>query len=158
MRSTSLTTLALLTGAFAVNAFLLAALAYSSLPALPATAPVALGLLAAVELGMARVVRDRMAGRRAADGRPLGRPLHPMQIARAAVLAKASSPTGAVLLGVYVGLLAHVLPRRDRFASWANDALVAGASAAACLLLVVAALRLERACRTPDDEGLGSPG
>jgi hypothetical protein len=145
-------TLAVLVGAFALNAFLLAALAYSALPALPATAPVALALLAVVELGMAKVVRDRLAGRRTADGRPQGRPLHPMQVARAAVLAKASSPTGAVLLGVYVGLLAHILPRRDEFVSWANDTVVAGASAAACLLLVVAALRLEQSCRTPDDD------
>ena len=74
-----------------------------------------------------------------------------MQVARAAVLAKASSAGGAVLLGVYGGLLAWTLPRRDRLAASADDALVAALSAAACLGLVVSALALERACRRPDD-------
>jgi hypothetical protein len=158
VRPTRPATLALLVVAFALGTYLLAALASSSLPRLPATAPVGLLLLAVVELGMAKVVRDRLAGRRTADGRPRGRPLHPMQVARAAVLAKASSPTGALLLGVYAGLLAHVLPRREQLASGTGDAVVAAVSAAACLLLVVAALLLERACRAPDDEGLGSSG
>jgi hypothetical protein len=132
-------------------AYLVAELAYGSLPVLPAFAPVSLMLLAVVEIGMARVVRDRLAGRRGADRRPRGRPLHPMQVARAAVLAKASSPTGALLFGAYAGLLAYVLPRRGELSTWANDALVSAVSAAACLALVVAALLLERACRTPAD-------
>ncbi len=132
-------------------AYLVAELAYGSLPVLPAFAPISLVLLAVVEVGMARVVRDRMTGRRGGDGRPRGRPLHPMQVARAAVLAKASSPTGGVLFGAYAGLLAYVLPRRGELSTWGNDALVSAVSAAACLALVVAALLLERACRTPAD-------
>jgi hypothetical protein len=142
--------LALVTG-FAALLYLLADTAYGSLPALPGYAPVTLALLAVVELGMARVVADRLAHRRDARGRPRGRPLHPMQVARAAVLAKASSTTGAVLLGAYGGLLAWTLPRRDELAVAASDALVAGLSALAALVLVAAALVLERVCRTPDD-------
>ena len=152
MRPTRVSTLALLALGFALVSYLVAELAYGSVPALPAFAPVSLVLLAVVEAGMARVVRDRLSGRRGPDGRPRGRPLHPMQVARAAVLAKASSPTGAVLLGAYAGLLAYVLPRRGELSSWGNDALVSGVSAAACLALVVAALLLERACRTPEDD------
>lgn len=75
-----------------------------------------------------------------------------MQVARAAVLAKASSAGGAVLLGVYGGLLSWTLPRRDELAASEQDALVAGLSAVACLALVVAALLLERSCRLPDDD------
>jgi hypothetical protein len=74
-----------------------------------------------------------------------------MQVARAAVLAKASSTTGAVLLGAYGGLFAWTLPRRDELVLAQRDALVAGLTALAALGLVVAAIVLERACRTPDD-------
>lgn len=153
MRPTRLCTLAALATGFALLAFLGAEVAYGELQVLPWFAPVSLVLLAAVEAGMAKVVRDRLAGRRDARGRPRGRPLHPMQVARAAVLAKASSPTGAVLLGAYVGLLAYVLPDHERLR---HDLVVSAVSALACLALVVAALQLERACRAPQDPDLES--
>lgn len=150
-------TLAALIVGFGVVGYLLAALLYGQLPQLPLYAPVTVVLLAVVELGMARVVRDRLTRRLDAGGRGRRpRPLHPMQVARAAVLAKASSAGGAVLLGVYVGLFAWTFPRRDRLMASADDALVAGLSALASLGLVVAALVLERACRRPDASGLES--
>ena len=145
-----------LVAVFGLLSYLVAALAYGSLPVLPRYAPVSIVLLAVVELAMAKVVRDRLAHRLDANGRPKGRPLHPMQVARAAVLAKASSAGGAVLLGLYGGLLAWTLPRRNALAASGEDALVAGLSTAACLGLVVAALVLERSCRRPDDRGLES--
>ncbi len=132
--------------ALGLLAYGLAELAYGSLPVLPRYAPVSLVLLAVAEVAMAKVVRDRLLRR----ARPGARPLHPEQVARAAVLAKASSPTGALLLGGYTGLLAWTLPRRDELATASPDALVAGISALASLALVVAALVLERACRRPD--------
>jgi hypothetical protein len=141
---------------FGAVGYLLAALLYGQLPQLPLYAPVTVVLLAVVELAMARVVRDRLAHRLDARGRPKGRPLHPIQVARAAVLAKASSAGGAILLGLYTGLFAWTFPRRSRLMATADDALVAGLSALACLGLVVAALVLERACRRPDTSGLES--
>lgn len=149
-------TLLALVLAFALLSYLVAVLAYGSLPFLPRYAPVSIVLLALVELTMAKVVRDRVTHRLDANGRPKGRPLHPMQIARAAVLAKASSAGGAILLGGYGGLLAWTLPRRDEIAATGDDAVVAGISTVASLLLVVAALLLERACRRPDERGLES--
>lgn len=110
---------------------------------LPVLAPVTAGLIALFELGLARVVRDKVRGR----GR--GRPMHPLQVARAAVLAKASSATGALLTGLYAGLGLWFL-QHDELRVAHEDAVVAGASVGACLLLVLAALLLERACRTPD--------
>jgi hypothetical protein len=101
---------------------------------------------------MARVIRERLAHR----SRPGARPLHPMQVARAAALAKASSTAGAVLLGIYAGLLAWTLPRGSELLGAERDALVAGLSALSCLALVAAALVLERACRVPEDPQLGS--
>ena len=145
------TLLALVLG-FGALAYVVAAAAYGSLPVLPRYASVSIVLLAIVEAGMAKVVRDRLNHKLDAQGRPKGRPLHPMQVARAAVLAKASSAGGAVLLGAYGGLLAWTLPRRSTIAASGEDALVAGSSAIACIGLVAAALVLERACRRPDDD------
>lgn len=150
-------TLLLLVLGFGVLAYLVAAVAYGSLPVLPRYAPVSLVLLAVVELGMAKVVRDRLAHRLDPRGRPLGRPLHPMQVARAAVLAKASSAGGGVLLGVYGGLLAWTLPRRDVLAASERDSTTAAFSAVACLGLVLAALWLERACVRPDEPRSPAP-
>jgi hypothetical protein len=154
-------TLAGLIVGFGAVGYLLAVLLYGQLPQLPLYAPVTVLLLAVVELAMARVVRDRLAHRLDARGRPAARPtrprpLHPIQVARAAALAKASSAGGAVLLGVYTGLFAWTFPRRSRLMATADDALVAGLSALACLGLVIAALVLERACRRPDLSGLES--
>lgn len=144
MTPTRTSTLLGLVTALAVLAYLAAQTAYGSLPVLPLLAAFTVGVLAAVELALAKVVRDRVRG-----GRRAGRPMHPLQVARAAVLAKASSTAGALLLGTYTGLLAWTLPRRDELASVGRDATVAGVSATASLALVVAALLLERACRTP---------
>jgi len=133
---------------FALLGYLLVSQAYGSL-ALPAYAPVTLVLLAVVELGMARVIRSRVLGR----GGPRARPVHPLQIARAVVLAKASSVTGAVLLGGYGGILAWALPRRAELLVADRSATVAAVSVLASAGLVIAALLLERACRAPDDHG-----
>ena len=136
-------------------AYLLAASSYASLPPLPGYAPVTLVLLAIVEAALASVVRDRLAVRRT----PVrGRTLHPLQVARAAVLAKATSPTGAVLLGGYSGYLLWTFPHRAASRAASADSRVCAASAVAALLVVLAALALERACRAPgppeDDRAL----
>lgn len=146
MTPTRPATLLGLAAVFVVLGYLLLDTSYGSLPPLPLYAPVTLVLLAIVEAGMARVVRERLAGR----GGGGGRPLHPLQVARAAVLAKASSVTGAVLLGGYSGVLAWTLPRRDDLALADRDAAVAAFSVLACVAVVAAALLLERACRTPE--------
>ena len=124
--------------------YVLSETSYSDLPPLPGPAPVTLGLLALVEAWMAYVVRGKVRGRRAR-----GRPMHPLQIARAAVLAKASSLGGAVVGGVYGGIFVWTFDRRGDVATYGNDARIAGLAALAGLLLIVAALLLERACRTP---------
>jgi uncharacterized protein DUF3180 len=125
--------------------YLLAETSYSDLPPLPALAPVSLALLAVVVGGMAWVVRGKVRG-----SRPSGRPMHPLQIARAAVLAKASSLAGSLIAGVYGGIFVWTFARRGEVATYGEDARVSGLSAGAALVLVVAALLLERACRTPE--------
>lgn len=113
------------------------------LGALPAYAPVTAALIAVFEIALAQVVSRKV--------RHLGhgKVMHPLQIARAAVLAKASSATGALLLGFYGGIFVWA-SRQDQLRAAAHDAQVAGWSAAASLLLLAGALLLERACRTPE--------
>lgn len=129
-------------------AFLVAQLAYGSLPRLPASAPVTLAIVAVVELGAAKVVRDRVLRRPPRPGGRQRRPLHPLQIARAAALAKASSPAGALLAGAYAGLFVYTAWHRRLLAAQ-DDVVVSGLSALAAAALVGAALLLERACRVP---------
>lgn len=144
MKPTRLPALLLTIVVFGALGYLAAELWYFDLPPLPSFAPVSLLLLTILEFGMARVVRDKVRGRAG------GRPMHPLQIARAAVLAKASSLGASVLGGLYAGVFLWTFLRRDTYATAADDARVAGLSALTALLLVVAALLLERACRTPE--------
>jgi len=117
--------------------------AYGNLVKLPTYAAVTAALVAVFELVLARVVSMKV------RGVSRGRPMHPLQVARAAALAKASSTAGALLLGLYAGFFVWLLPKRGQLAAANDDVVVAGASAGACLLLLVAALLLERSCRTP---------
>ena len=125
-----------------VVGWLVADRAYGNLVALPTGAPITAAVIAAFETGLARVVWRKV------RGVSHGRPMHPLQVARAAVLAKASSATGALLLGFYGGFFLWVV-RRTELRAAAHDAWVSGWSALACLALLVAALLLEKACRTP---------
>ena len=116
---------------------------YGSIPPVPPTAAFTLFGLAVAELFLAPSVRARL------EGRPRTKPILPLTVARTAALAKASSTLGALAAGCWVGVLAYAgfrleLPYARR------DAVRAALGLAASLLLVVAALRLERVCRVPD--------
>ena len=122
------------------------ALVYGDLPPLPAFSARCRSCCSpSVEFGLAASSAPRLRGRCRAARR-----LHPLQVARAAVLAKASSAGGALLVGL---LRRAARPRRCRRhrRRRADDRRVAVVALAASLLLVGAALLLERACRTPDD-------
>jgi hypothetical protein len=144
VKPTRLSLLALVLLVAAAIGYVLAQTSYSDLPPLPPLAPVSLGLLALVEGAMAAVVRSKVRGRR-----PSGRPMHPIQIARAAVLAKASSLGGAVVGGVYGGIFVWTFARRGDVATYGDDARVSGLATASAVVLIGTALLLERACRTP---------
>lgn len=139
-RLRALLALAMLTGLFG---WFVIDVRTGDLLALPYLAPITAGLIALFELGLAKVVRDKV------RGRSRGRSMHPLQVARALVLAKASSTTGALLVGLYGGLWVWFL-QHDALRVAASNATVAGVSVGASLALVIAALLLERACRTPD--------
>ena len=130
----------------AVLANLLVRLAYGSLPQIPLLAGGTLGVLGVAEAIAGNALRARI--RR----RPGTRPVQPLVAARAVLVAKASALAGAVMAGIWGGLLAHVLPLAADVTAAGSDTL-AGAVGLACALgLVAGALWLEHCCRTPDDE------
>ena len=110
----------------------------------PWTAPAGLVVLAAAVLGSGWPVRRWNRGDRS-------RPLDPLRAARTLVLARATSVTGAALVGAYAAVVlllvptADVEPRRERLLL----ALVATVASAA---LAVAGVLVERWCRLPPDD------
>ncbi|HMA47738.1 MAG TPA: DUF3180 domain-containing protein [Frankiaceae bacterium] len=118
-------------------------LVYDDIPRLPRTAPLSLLLVGLVEAQAAVLTRARLARR------PGTRPILPLTVARLAALAKASSLAGAVLAGAWAAVLAYTVPRADEIGVAGADAITAGLGLGAAVVLVAAALLLERVCRVP---------
>lgn len=130
----------------AVLVHLLVRLIYGSLPAVPTFAGATLGVLGIAEGIGGSALRARI------ERRPGTRPVEPLVAARAVLVAKASALAGAIMAGVWAGLLAYTLPRSGDVAAAAADSVGAAIGLVCALGLVVGALWLERCCRTPDDE------
>lgn len=137
--------LALLWVVAVAGTWLLARGFYGSLPPVPLLAGGSLLLLAVAEVGLAVVLRARI------ERRPGARLLDPIMAARSVALAKASSVGGTVVAGVWTGALVYLLPRRAQLVAAAQDVPGAVVGLVCALLLVAAALWLERTCRTPED-------
>lgn len=106
----------------------------------PWTAPATLGILALALFFWAIGMRKRIR-----DGR-----VDPFVAARTAALAMAASRTGAIATGVYAGFLVWFVGQW--FVEAARMRGIASAAAVVCgLLMVVAALWLERVCRITGD-------
>jgi hypothetical protein len=162
--------LAVLTLGLAVAAWLVVRAAYGDLPPLRWWLPAPLALLAVAEAFAARTLRTRLRDLRAARAVGRGqaregtvppervRPVEPMLVARLAVLAQASAYVGAVFLGIWLGVLAHVGPAAARVQAAGGDTVTALVGVAFSAALVAAALWLESVCKVPpDDEGEGGP-
>lgn len=133
----------------------LAASAYGSLPTIPVAAGAPILLLALLEIGAGVLVRRRIAqGRVGVDGRGL----HPLTVARLLVLARASSITGALLTGLWAGLLIELTTAAGRVQAAADDLPGTVAALLAALILIGAAVFLERGCRTPPQPPEAEPG
>jgi hypothetical protein len=136
----------------AAAAWLLLRGVYSALPPLPWTAVPALLLLAIAEGWSGRNLRARLRG-------DVGsKPILPIAVARMAALAKASSLAAALVGGLSAGFLIYVVGSLDKAAP-RSDALVAASTLVAAILLVMAALYLERGCRVraDDQDDIGRP-
>ena len=135
-RYSVLVAIAVLAGA---ASYALTAAFYSDLPSLPIIGPIFLAALAAAEGYTAITTSARLAGR------PGTQPIHPLTVARIAVLAKSTSPVAALAVGGYAGFLIHVSSVDSTQAS--SDVRTAAIGVGASLLLVAAALAMERVCR-----------
>jgi Protein of unknown function (DUF3180) len=131
----------------ALLANLVVRLGYGSMPGFPLLSGATFGVLGVAEALAGNALRARI------ERRPGARPVQPLVAARAVLLAKASSVSGAIMAGAWAGLLLYVLPRAAEVTAAADDSLAGGVGLICALGLVAGALWLERCCRTPDDEG-----
>lgn len=148
LKTTRIVDLALVALVFLGVGWVVAAAAYGELPSVPTLVGLPLVVLAAAEAVAGAFIR-----RRVADGE-VGTGLHqlnPLAIARSVVLAKASAIIGAVFTGGWAGLLIHLVPEQGRLAAARSDLPGTIFGLAAGVLLVAAALWLERACTVPPD-------
>ena len=122
---------------------------YGDLPRLRWFVPLSLVLLAVAEVLAANQLRDRI--RR----RPGALPVQPLVAARMLALAKASAVVGAVMVGIWTGLLVYVVPRLGQLAAAGSDTVTAAFGVVAAVALTAAALWLEYSCRTPGSAGRG---
>ncbi|MDT5339546.1 MAG: hypothetical protein QOD90_5051 [Mycobacterium sp.] len=122
-------------------------LAYHWFPPITLWTGLSLLGLAAVEVPWAFYVRSKIGDGKIGDAP--GR-LHPLAVARAVMISKASALVGALALGWWVGVLVFLLPKRDETFAGASilGTVVAAVSA---LALVVAALWLQHCCKSPDE-------
>lgn len=127
---------------------------YSDIPPLSWLPAVTIFLLAVVLVITALTTKSRI------DRKPGTTPVEPLVVARYAALAKASSVAGAIFTGLYGSVFVYVFLRRGQLAAASDDLPAAALGVGAAVLLVTAALWLERACRIPkrpDDEEEDSP-
>ncbi|MHA6802062.1 DUF3180 domain-containing protein [Salinifilum ghardaiensis] len=129
----------------AIVVFGLVRVSYGSLPPLPLFAGATLLVVAAVDLGVAFTLGGRIQ-RREARG-----PEDALTAARALALAKASSAAGAVMSGVWVGMLGYLVPQASSVAEARSDSGAAVVGLISALLLLGAGLFLERRLRNPDE-------
>ncbi len=127
-----------------ITAYVLLRVSYDSVPPLGAFVPVPLAALAIVELVISR--RVRMAVRHV----PLAKPMTAIAIARCVALGKASSLVGSAVAGVAAALLVRVFPEANDVSAARNDLRVGILLLAACVLVCVAGVVLERAGIDPN--------
>jgi hypothetical protein len=145
----------------AFAAWLVVRSAYGSLPPLHWWLPVPVGVLAIAEALGARTLRARLSAERENRRSPgrtpatAARPVEPMLVARLAVLAQASAWMGAVVTGLWAGVLVHTGPAVGRLGAASGDTVTAVIGVVLAAGLTVAALWLEHVCKVPpgaDDE------
>jgi hypothetical protein len=143
MQPTKLWSLVVIGAACMVVAWLAVWATFANLPPLPWTAVPALGVLAAAEVLLGRNLRARL------SGRPGVKPVQPIAVPRIVALAKASSAAAAVFCGLAIGMLIYAIGSLSKPVA-PHDALAAGFTAVAAIVLAIAALYMERSCRAPE--------
>ncbi|WP_188830281.1 DUF3180 domain-containing protein [Nocardia camponoti] len=122
--------------------------AYSSFPAITMFAGASLLPVAAIETALGFVIKAKIADQHVGDG---PHELHPINVARAAALAKASLQVGSIAAGAWLGFLLWAFPQRASVSAAEADIPGAVVGLLAGSALVAAALWLEFCCRAPED-------
>lgn len=117
-------------------------------PRITAWTGISLLAVAAAEALWARYVRTKISGCEIGPG--AGR-LHPLAVARSVVVAKASAWVGALMLGLWIGVLGYLLPRRSWLRVAAEDTTGTVVAAVSALALLVAGLWLQHCCKSPPE-------
>jgi len=128
---------------------------FGSFPPITVLTGVSLLVVAVAEAGWAFYVRGKIGDGKIGVG--AGR-LHPLAVARAVMIAKASAWVGALALGWWLGVSAFFLPKRTVLRVAAEGSAGAVVAAASALALVVAALWLEHCCTSPDEPSEDADG
>jgi len=135
----------------AIAGYVLVRLNYGRMPVLPRLAGVVAALVGLAEAvagwGLRSRIRAAAHPRRPDD--PPARPVPPLTAARAVLAAKATSLAGAAFAGLWLGLLAYVLPASDDVAAAGADTVTALIGLVGALVMVAGALFLEHCCRIP---------
>jgi hypothetical protein len=142
LRPTSISVLIVAGLSAAAVGWLLLSYTYASLPDLPWSPVFVLGVLAVAEGLLAQNTSARI------QRKPGALPPEPLAIARYVALAKASSLVGALFAGFSAGLLGWLALETTQAA--ADDLPAAAGGLVTALVLVGAALWLERSCRIPE--------
>jgi drug/metabolite transporter (DMT)-like permease len=147
MRPTNLATLFVAALGTAAVAWLVISNFYGDMPTLPWLPPLVMLGLAVVEAVLAVSTKASI------DRREGTKPVNPLTVAWYVVLAKASALGGALFTGLYVGLLAWLLPQSGTNTHIDHDLPQAIVGLVGALGLAAAGLWLERSCRVPPTPG-----
>lgn len=132
----------------AIVAYVLVSLTYRWFPPITVWTGLSLLAVAAVEAGWAFYVRSKIGDGKIGDGPGW---LHPLAVARAVMISKASAWVGAIAVGWWIGVVVFLLPKRGVLRVAGEDSAGAVVAAVSALALVVAALWLQHCCKSPDD-------
>ncbi len=139
-----------------IAGYLLVRLNYGDIPPLPRLAGLAAAALGVAEgifgYGLrARINTARIPG--AGQERP---PVPPLTAARAVMTAKATALAASALAGLWIGLLAYVLPNSGTVSAARSDTVTAAIGLVGAVVMLIGALYLEFCCRAPQDPQSGN--
>lgn len=142
----------------AIAGYVVVSLSYRWFPPITVWTGLSLLVVGAAEATWGFHVRSKIAEGRIGDAPGW---LHPLAVARAVMISKASAWVGALALGWWLGLLVYVLPKRGVLSVAGEDSPGALVAAASALALVLGALWLQHCCKSPDEppwDADGAPG